>query len=249
MSRRSELLRLLADGEMHSGEELAAALSVSRAAVWKRLQQLGDWGIALEARAGRRLPTRVAARPAGRVADPRAAAAGLCGAPAESRSARGTRIDERSPARGRRSAAGTFRCLPGGVPERRPGPARQAMGRALRFGALPVGQLEHSRCARDLRRAVARRGRRRAARAAPARIRGSCAEMAERHRPSRRQARRNTHRSPRRGCRTRLFRRRCRNQPAAAAGHAGRSSRRGRGRDRSRLARHATRAQCRWRRP
>ena len=52
MSRRGELLRLLADGETHSGEELAAALSVSRAAVWKRLQQLGDWGIALEARAG-----------------------------------------------------------------------------------------------------------------------------------------------------------------------------------------------------
>jgi BirA family biotin operon repressor/biotin-[acetyl-CoA-carboxylase] ligase len=52
VSRRGELLRLLADGETHSGEELAAALSVSRAAVWKRLQQLGDWGIALEARAG-----------------------------------------------------------------------------------------------------------------------------------------------------------------------------------------------------
>lgn len=52
MSRRGELLRLLADGEMHSGEELAAALAISRAAVWKQLQQLGDWGIALEARPG-----------------------------------------------------------------------------------------------------------------------------------------------------------------------------------------------------
>jgi BirA family biotin operon repressor/biotin-[acetyl-CoA-carboxylase] ligase len=46
------LLRLLADGALHSGEELAAALSVSRAAVWKRLQQLEAWGIALEARPG-----------------------------------------------------------------------------------------------------------------------------------------------------------------------------------------------------
>jgi BirA family biotin operon repressor/biotin-[acetyl-CoA-carboxylase] ligase len=46
------MLRLLADGEVHSGEELAAALAVSRAAVWKQLQQLGDWGIALEARPG-----------------------------------------------------------------------------------------------------------------------------------------------------------------------------------------------------
>ncbi len=53
MSRRGELLRQLADGERHSGEELAAALSISRAAVWKQLRQLDDWGIALEARAGR----------------------------------------------------------------------------------------------------------------------------------------------------------------------------------------------------
>ncbi|HEU4517543.1 MAG TPA: biotin--[acetyl-CoA-carboxylase] ligase [Steroidobacteraceae bacterium] len=52
MSGRVELLRLLADGELHSGEELAAALDISRAAVWKRLQQLEEWGIPLEARAG-----------------------------------------------------------------------------------------------------------------------------------------------------------------------------------------------------
>lgn len=52
MSGRAELLRLLSDGELHSGEELAAALSISRAAVWKRLQQLESWGIACEARPG-----------------------------------------------------------------------------------------------------------------------------------------------------------------------------------------------------
>jgi BirA family biotin operon repressor/biotin-[acetyl-CoA-carboxylase] ligase len=52
VSGRIELLRLLADGERHSGEELAAALSVSRAAVWKQLQQLEEWGIALEATPG-----------------------------------------------------------------------------------------------------------------------------------------------------------------------------------------------------
>ncbi|MFK3974846.1 bifunctional biotin--[acetyl-CoA-carboxylase] ligase/biotin operon repressor BirA [Pseudomonas sp. NPDC087358] len=34
------LLRLLGDGEFHSGEVLGAALGVSRSAVWKRLQQL-----------------------------------------------------------------------------------------------------------------------------------------------------------------------------------------------------------------
>ena len=47
-----ELLRLLADGALHSGEELAAALSISRAAVWKRLQQLEEWDIAFEATPG-----------------------------------------------------------------------------------------------------------------------------------------------------------------------------------------------------
>jgi len=52
MSGRIELLRLLADGALHSGEELAAALDVSRAAVWKRLQQLEERGVAFEARAG-----------------------------------------------------------------------------------------------------------------------------------------------------------------------------------------------------
>ena len=47
-----ELLRLLADGALHSGEELAAALDVTRAAIWKRVQQLEEWGIALEAKPG-----------------------------------------------------------------------------------------------------------------------------------------------------------------------------------------------------
>ncbi|WP_073269014.1 bifunctional biotin--[acetyl-CoA-carboxylase] ligase/biotin operon repressor BirA [Phytopseudomonas punonensis] len=34
------LLRLLQDGQFHSGEELGAAIGVSRAAIWKRLQAL-----------------------------------------------------------------------------------------------------------------------------------------------------------------------------------------------------------------
>jgi BirA family biotin operon repressor/biotin-[acetyl-CoA-carboxylase] ligase len=81
MRRRGELLRLLADGELHSGEELAAALAISRAAVWKRLQQLGDWGIALEARAGSgyRLPAPLDLLDAGRIREslPHASAACL----------------------------------------------------------------------------------------------------------------------------------------------------------------------------
>lgn len=35
-----QLLRLLADGRFHSGEELGALLGISRSAVWKQLQQL-----------------------------------------------------------------------------------------------------------------------------------------------------------------------------------------------------------------
>lgn len=53
MSRRLELLRLLADGREHSGEALAASLDVSRAAVWKQVRQLSSWGLEVEAVAGR----------------------------------------------------------------------------------------------------------------------------------------------------------------------------------------------------
>lgn len=53
MTTRGALLRLLADGELHSGEDLAARLAISRAAVWKQLRLLCDWGIELEATKGR----------------------------------------------------------------------------------------------------------------------------------------------------------------------------------------------------
>lgn len=39
------LIRLLADGELHSGQELAACLRISRAAVWKRVEKLTALGI------------------------------------------------------------------------------------------------------------------------------------------------------------------------------------------------------------
>jgi BirA family transcriptional regulator, biotin operon repressor / biotin---[acetyl-CoA-carboxylase] ligase len=71
MSGRIELLRLLADGAIHSGEELAATLSISRAAVWKRLRQLEAWGIAVEARrgSGYRLESPIDLLDAGRIRD------------------------------------------------------------------------------------------------------------------------------------------------------------------------------------
>ncbi len=41
------VLELLGDGEIHSGEKLGDALGISRAAVWKQLQKLGELGIDL----------------------------------------------------------------------------------------------------------------------------------------------------------------------------------------------------------
>lgn len=44
-----ELIRLLSDGEYHSGQQLGERLGVSRAAVWKQLRKLEDLGIPMEA--------------------------------------------------------------------------------------------------------------------------------------------------------------------------------------------------------
>lgn len=48
------LLKLLGDGKFHSGEELGAALQVSRSAVWKRLQNLErEYGVVVQSVRGR----------------------------------------------------------------------------------------------------------------------------------------------------------------------------------------------------
>ncbi|MDX1654152.1 MAG: biotin--[acetyl-CoA-carboxylase] ligase, partial [Candidatus Competibacteraceae bacterium] len=56
--RERRLLEVLGDGRFHSGEELARALGVSRAAVWKHLNSLGRRGLEVHAVRGRgyRLP-------------------------------------------------------------------------------------------------------------------------------------------------------------------------------------------------
>lgn len=46
------LLAVLADGGVHSGEELARAFRVSRAAVWKQIAKLRDWELEVEAAPG-----------------------------------------------------------------------------------------------------------------------------------------------------------------------------------------------------
>ena len=47
-----QLLGLLADGELHSGSELAASLGMTRSAVWKQIHQLESLGIEFGAEAG-----------------------------------------------------------------------------------------------------------------------------------------------------------------------------------------------------
>lgn len=47
------LLRLLSDGEYHSGEAVGDVLGVSRAAVWKQLQKLESLGLTLESTKGK----------------------------------------------------------------------------------------------------------------------------------------------------------------------------------------------------
>ena len=53
MSVTEILVRLLADGEFHSGEEVGRQLGVSRTAVWKQLKKLADYGLQLESVKGR----------------------------------------------------------------------------------------------------------------------------------------------------------------------------------------------------
>jgi len=55
------LLKILSDGQFHSGEELGAALGISRAAIWKQLQKLETLNIPLHSVKGRgyRLPDAV----------------------------------------------------------------------------------------------------------------------------------------------------------------------------------------------
>ena len=55
------VLALLSDNEFHSGEELGAALGVTRAAVWKKLKKLESIGVTVHSVKGRgyRLPTPV----------------------------------------------------------------------------------------------------------------------------------------------------------------------------------------------
>ena len=47
------LLRRLADGQAHSGEDLARDFGVTRAAIWKHIGKLKDWGLELHAVPGR----------------------------------------------------------------------------------------------------------------------------------------------------------------------------------------------------
>jgi len=52
MTTQKSLLKLLADGQVHSGEELARSLGLSRAAVWKQIRQLDNLQLSVHGQAG-----------------------------------------------------------------------------------------------------------------------------------------------------------------------------------------------------
>lgn len=51
-AERLKLVDALADGEWHSGEDLAAVAGITRAGLAKRIEKLRDWGLDVEARQG-----------------------------------------------------------------------------------------------------------------------------------------------------------------------------------------------------
>jgi BirA family biotin operon repressor/biotin-[acetyl-CoA-carboxylase] ligase len=53
MVQHLDVVRALADGELHSGSQLARTLGVSRAAVWKHVAALGEYGLKVVAMRGR----------------------------------------------------------------------------------------------------------------------------------------------------------------------------------------------------
>ncbi|MGE0387749.1 MAG: biotin--[acetyl-CoA-carboxylase] ligase [Gammaproteobacteria bacterium] len=69
MPDRLQVLSTLADGRFHSGADLAAALGVTRTAVWKHVRHLADYGLAVEAIRGRgyRLPMPIELLDAGAI--------------------------------------------------------------------------------------------------------------------------------------------------------------------------------------
>jgi len=53
LHNRAKLLRLIADGELHSGEELGNALGVSRTAIWKIINSLSNYQVIIVAVKGK----------------------------------------------------------------------------------------------------------------------------------------------------------------------------------------------------
>ncbi|MEQ9530545.1 MAG: biotin operon repressor, partial [Haliea sp.] len=47
------LVQALADGRFHSGADLGEVLGISRAAIWKRIQRLGELGLDVESVRGK----------------------------------------------------------------------------------------------------------------------------------------------------------------------------------------------------
>ena len=185
MSASAErLVRLLADGEMHSGERLAADLGVTRAAVWKIVAELRERGVAVASHERRGYQLEQSVELLDLQSLRRSAAVAGIELPGGQRSVLRTRVDQRVPAccrgtsahgaapRVRRTADGGTRA------------ARSRVARAVRIRAHVLDRLDVCGDAGGPVGARSRAGRLRRARAARTRCGGRAAEVAQRHRAS-----------------------------------------------------------------
>lgn len=61
MNKLNYLMQTLSDGEYHSGEELGNTLGVTRAAIWKLIKTINEWGVEIESstKKGYRFPNGI----------------------------------------------------------------------------------------------------------------------------------------------------------------------------------------------
>ena len=151
------MFQRLDDQAFQSGEALAADLAVTRAAVWKAVEQLRELGVTLDAQPnkGYRLAPGVSALSVERIqallpAEVRARIEALL--VEWTLESTNTQLLEALP-----PAAGSRRRGARRAPDRRPRPARTRLGRAARRRHLPVARLAIPRHARRSVRAVAGR--------------------------------------------------------------------------------------------
>ena len=141
------LLRALADGEPHSGEDLARAFGVTRAAVWKQVGKLAQWGLTSKPRRASATGWRVRSI----LLDTQALRSQRSRPDVAARHRASSRCSPSSrrriaPARAAAAAVGQLDVVHRRVPDRGARPARAQLAHAARRGHVPVGRLAVRRC-------------------------------------------------------------------------------------------------------